>query len=341
MLKTRRRLGFTLIELLVVIAIIAILIALLLPAVQQAREAARRTTCKNHLHQIGLAMHNYHDVHQRFPARMWHTFGDPLSGTACFDWTNGSKGSWLVHLLPYVDQAPLYNAINFNLVGAATGCPTVGPEFQNQPGTTTPIYQQVIPAYICPSDDTPNQLVNNANRGKSNYAISHGNQLMTDPAGACAIGLNKGNNFGTGGAHWGDTNDPAHISGITNRGCWSASIRDILDGTSNTVLAGEVIPYCEGHANGGWLHFNAPWVSTTAPINWPINCVGKPPVQVISPNCHGTGVHSMAMGFRSNHEGGAHVVLGDGSVRFLSENIDYLNLQRLGDRRDGQPLGEF
>ena len=101
------RRAFTLIELLVVIAIIAILIALLLPAVQQAREAARRTSCKNNMKQIGLAFHNYHDVHLVFPVNQFH-WNVPVAG----DWRD--RGSELVHILPYIDQTPLYNGLNFN-----------------------------------------------------------------------------------------------------------------------------------------------------------------------------------------------------------------------------------
>src|SRR4026208_2018828 len=111
----RRRFGFTLIELLVVIAIIAILIALLLPAVQQAREAARRTQCRNNLKQLGLALHNYHDNFQSFAPHIWVSpWTNPGAQVAGVnDWTNGSRGSWIVRILPYLDQAPLFNQMNF------------------------------------------------------------------------------------------------------------------------------------------------------------------------------------------------------------------------------------
>ena len=106
----RRRSGFTLIELLVVIAIIAILIALLLPAVQQAREAARRSTCKNNLKQLALALHNYHDTHRSFPVGLMRPDSNPAS-------TQGHGVGWSAMILPFMHQAPLYNSINWNAFG--------------------------------------------------------------------------------------------------------------------------------------------------------------------------------------------------------------------------------
>ena len=129
-MKTLKR-GFTLIELLVVIAIIAILIALLLPAVQQAREAARRTQCKNNLKQIGLALHNYHDVHNGFP------MGNMIPGTH-------GPTAW-VAMLPFIEQAPLFNQINFSAAGSwwfGSGAASVN---------AATFSGKKIPGYICPS----------------------------------------------------------------------------------------------------------------------------------------------------------------------------------------------
>src|SRR5258708_32643789 len=114
--RRRKAKGFTLIELLVVIAIIAVLVALLLPAVQQAREAARRSQCKNNLKQLGLAHHNYHDVSGRFAQNINIIWTGPPYTTANRSW-GGSQASHLVNLLPYLDQSPLYNGINFSLAG--------------------------------------------------------------------------------------------------------------------------------------------------------------------------------------------------------------------------------
>lgn len=122
--------GFTLIELLVVIAIIAILIALLLPAVQQAREAARRTQCKNNLKQLGLALHNYLDTHSKFPPAEVHP-GDFITGGRTGGW-GGIRGNWVVYLMPFYDQAPAYNTIDFSqsLVNNATNAAVLGQNYE-------------------------------------------------------------------------------------------------------------------------------------------------------------------------------------------------------------------
>jgi prepilin-type N-terminal cleavage/methylation domain-containing protein len=140
------RRGFTLIELLVVIAIIAILIALLLPAVQQAREAARRTQCKNNLHQFGLALHNYHDTFKSFPAQQLPTQGAP------------NAWGWGVMVLPFIDQATLYNALQPGMGGAfpAPGA-TNWTGWMPPPSTLyngVPLLQQAVPVFICPSDES-------------------------------------------------------------------------------------------------------------------------------------------------------------------------------------------
>jgi prepilin-type N-terminal cleavage/methylation domain-containing protein/prepilin-type processing-associated H-X9-DG protein len=350
MLKKRRR-GFTLIELLVVIAIIAILIALLLPAVQQAREAARRTDCKNKLKQLGLAIHNYHDVYQQFPPTI---FG--IAGAAT--WDQASKGSYLVRLLPYVDQGPLFNSLNFSLIGPGT--PNFWndpPQFEGQKDATGELYRhKKVPSYICPSDDDPDL---DGHGVKSNYAMSMGNQQMDPwtgtPWGTCTgipAGANgiPGNLFGTGGQGHGNVASPSWVSGIIARHNWAAKIRDITDGTSNVICAGEIRPQCGDHMRNGWFHFNSMWVATTAPLNYPIACVRRPgwdsPTAPIINGVQYTACNhwqnwTTSQGFKSQHPGGANFLMCDGSVHFLSDNINYMTYQRLGDRRDGQAVGEF
>src|SRR5438128_4894448 len=148
----RRRLGFTLIELLVVIAIIAVLIALLLPAVQMAREAARRTQCKNNMHQLGLAMHNYHDVHRVFPAEViwWTWVPNALHPAGANFFTHK------VAILPYMDEAPIYNSINFNF--GCRCCWSSADADVNMTGR-----QVYINAFVCPSD--PNIMPSNRHVG--------------------------------------------------------------------------------------------------------------------------------------------------------------------------------
>ena len=193
------RRGFTLIELLVVIAIIAVLIALLLPAVQQAREAARRTQCRNNMHQIGLALHNYHDTHNTFPigSMFWSPASAAHQGT-----------SWLTMILPFVDEAALYNASNFDLYSSDAANTTV---------TRSVLYQ-----YCCPSDAEP-ALVSNYREGT--YAGSQGIRQTFDTSCAC-------------------TPATAWIGVLYS--CSRTRIRDIRDGTSNTLIAGETAPPWRG-----------------------------------------------------------------------------------------------
>lgn len=312
-LVPRRRPGFTLIELLVVIAIIAILVALLLPAVQQAREAARRSQCKNNLKQLGLALHNYHDTAGMFP-----------NGTVRAPWQGGPDrtGSQLVQLLPYIDQQTLYNRIPFEQDVDAWF-------FDTSNGVRT--FQP--PVLECPSDTSTVR----PDRAHTDYAVSMGAQRMSSNGGWCT--RFPGNVFGTGPTGHGSSNDPGNISGVFSRLAWAASFRDITDGTSNTIAMGESRAQCNDHLAGGWFHGNAPFAAaTTAPINFQ-TCRGEPGYQAAS--CNAWDNWQTSMGFKSQHEGGAHMLMCDGSVHFVSENVDYMTYQRLGDRRDGQPINNF
>ena len=344
-LRTSLRSAFTLIELLVVIAIIAVLITLLLPAVQQAREAARRTQCKNNMKQLGLALHNYHDVYGQFALTV---FNANAPGP---NWSDASKGSYLVRLLPYIDQAPLFKALNFSTSGTAWDC--VDPaneaacnfEAQRVAYPAGQLYRwKLIPGLTCPSEPSADL---DGHSTKTNYAMSMGNQAMPGggtPWGTCSS--YPGNNFGTGAAGHGNAEGGTDISGIISRVNWAAKISQVTDGTSNVILMGEIRPQCGDHTRNGWLHFNSIWVATTAPINYPIECVregqwssGTAPAGLNG--CNHWQNWQTSQGFKSKHTGGSHFLLCDGTVRFLSENIDYLTYQRLGDRRDGQVVGEF
>ena len=346
MQRLRKRLGFTLIELLVVIAIIAILIALLLPAVQQAREAARRTQCRNNLHQIGLALHNYHDVNKMFAVgtgippnnqnNPWCQAQMP-SGN-CVPWRPGlhNDGSHLVKLLPYMDEAPLFNTIPFE--------GDVRDWFFNF--NNRQYRRLTIDEYLCPSDS----ITQRPDRGHRNYGFCMGYQFTSDrgrcgdPYNARRDGPSRGFGGGPNGrvngfAGHGSTNNPRDISGMFGRYVWAARIRDVVDGTSNTIMAGEIRPNCTDHQAGGW--YDANFVSsaaTTAPMNFN-TCWGT--AEYTPGGCNDWSTWQVSMGFKSSHEGGAFFLFGDGSVRFITENIDYWTYQRLGDRRDGQPVGAF
>jgi len=306
--------GFTLIELLVVIAIIAILIALLLPAVQQAREAARRTQCKNHLKQWGLALHNYHDVGGRFPPSCINP-GSTLSDNPTYlDYTpNGVRNTTgYLLLLPYLDQAPLYNQIDFNLATGKADWRGVGGG-----GFQAVLDGVSIPVQYCPSDPEfdkvhtyPTQNMYTAeNFTRVNYGFVHENTEYS----------------GNSGGMWGKNKTKERSAfGINS----AARIADIKDGTTNTMLLIETPQKKYNAAFGPFLqaythtHFIIPsryglndrWLGTPDPYAW-------------------------AAG--SAHVGGAQTLLGDGSVRFLSENIDRNIIRALQSIAGSEVLGEF
>jgi len=336
-----RHRGFTLIELLVVIAIIAVLIALLLPAVQQAREAARRTQCKNNLKQYGLAWHNYHDVHNTFP--MCNVRG--LINTM---WI-----TWPVYVLPYMDQGPLYNSIDLagsieNLTG---GGPEIGLATRIVPGTGKSLNGITVPYAKCPTDPFPAvmQYAGGPN-ATTNYGANFGWGDLTSH-GVClqyatpglrnVVGVANVPPFGSMANTWGNCATGQDCTGfVSSFGFWVPRIRDVTDGTSNTMMMGESRPQCSWFANqfGGdmWTYNRASQVIA----NWPINLDTCPP----HPADPGLGCDRPGMfynGIGSHHTGGAHVLLADGSVRFLSENMDLLTLWRVGDRADGAVIGEF
>jgi prepilin-type processing-associated H-X9-DG protein len=258
----------------------------------------------------------------------------------------------LLRVLPFIEQGPLYNCIDFKK----------NPETTAVVDPNGPVYvrSQVISTFLCPSDDLiaphwseldyglENDL--NSDYALTNYAPSMGNQLMGgDGAASCAgVGGNQGNMFGTGPAANGDSMYGVDISGAFSSMWWSANFRDITDGSSNTVCMGEVRPKCSWWLRGGWMNINSLWVGTTAPLNFP-TCPGEPgyvPYTTSngaqnSPACRDEFSGANSQGFKSLHIGGAQFVFCDGSVHFLTNSINYVMYQRLGDRRDGAALGAF
>lgn len=286
MRTTDRRTGFTLIELLVVIAIIAILIALLLPAVQQAREAARRTQCKNNLKQYGLALHNYHDVHGLFPPSMIYSQTQP-----------GSRWwSWHVSILPQLEQTNLYQKIDINLDALH-----VAESLVNSPYTSVR-----LPVHNCASDPNggifsrPGQLPDLAT---TNYLGCRGSVRFPD----------QGN-------------------GIFPDRNVSTRMRDITDGTSNTIMVGER-PVEAAQ--------NTPWWAAAGGYDG--HGLGDQVLDSFEGLFRGD-LNSNSVDARhwwSAHTGGAQFLLGDGSARFLSENMNHQTLLNLSDRQDGEVIGEY
>ncbi len=296
--KSHRRatLGFTLIELLLVIAIIAILIALLLPAVQQAREAARRTQCKNCLKQIGLSLHNYHDSFQTLPPG-W------IGVTSGQQDVSGINGwGWAAKLLPNVDQAPLYQTIDFNS--------SVGSNVNVTPRTT------FLPVFRCASDIGPNRWTI-PSAGTSNP--------LSEIAAASYSGVFGKNEID-------DCNGLAPGIPCASDGVFYLNSRtrlaDVTDGLSNTLMVGERITRIES----GW---NYTWAGVISGGENPIvRILGDTDV---TPNRDLIRIDE----FASYHTGGAHFMLGDGAVRFLSNSIDLGVYRNLASRAAGDIVGEF
>lgn len=322
LLRRSRSKGFTLIELLVVIAIIAVLIALLLPAVQQARESARRTQCKNNLKQYGLALANYHDVYLMFPIGGTST----AAGSCCGYPPNLG---FQPRLLPYMDQAPLFNQINWSAADAS----------QQVLADGKTVLLHVIPMALCPSDGRSQPTYGGA--GQTNYDGSLGSQGNHSLNSACdpyeQFAFKLQNN--------GDSLDPNLLSGMGSRDGPSIKISSVSDGTSNTIHMGEILPSCNDHYAGGFWQTNGSGnfhASTIVPINDFTTCTWASPAQIRVANCTTPSNWNISWGFRSQHVGGAHFLFVDGSVHFLSENIDHKGTyQRLGDRADGQLVGDY
>ena len=300
----------------------ASLIALLLPAVQQAREAARRTQCRDHLHQIGLALHNYHDVHNSFPPFFIHRSGNP-SRIADAD-----KGiNWLVSILPQMEHAPLFNQWNENI-----------------PANQNPERSTEIPVYKCPSD--PNSEYNHCSYAGGGWA--RGNYGMN--VSPCKHGVDASGPLGGIGG----PNDVV-------------SFRDIVDGSSNTVAVDEIRAGVNEHdLRGSWA---MPGLSagTAAMFNDASAPNSREPHSDDMENCIVSGQWGVSpmgcfdstntgqMTARSMHTGGLFLLLADGSVRFVNDNIDYKRLQHgcgptplergvwqaIHTRAGAEPVGRF
>ncbi len=335
--RPRRKSGFTLVELLVVIAIIGILVALLLPAVQAAREAARKMSCGNNLKQLGLALHNYHETYKRFPGKgLYYWTRQSKNG---FRWTTSARGSEFVKLLAFIEQEPLLSKVDMTIAGNPANQNTPYHIAISDPTLGKLVRSESIDAYLCPSANVDPHLTGTnplRDRAIHCYAVSYGSQRFASRSNWCND--YPGNVFGTGPANFGNDSRAYRLSGLFGRGPWAARFRDITDGTAQVIAIGEMLPNRSGHHAGGWFRYNSTYAGTPAPINYPTRGIGEPG-HPGAQNCGHYSNWQSSIGFKSKHKGGAQVVFADGSVHFLSETIDYMTYQRLGDRRDGQPIG--
>jgi prepilin-type N-terminal cleavage/methylation domain-containing protein/prepilin-type processing-associated H-X9-DG protein len=370
----RRQPGFTLIELLVVIAIIGLLIALLLPAVQQAREAARRTQCKNNLKQIGLALHNYHDkTSNTFPCGYIGQTNIP--GPTQGQLANFSGWGWMAMLLPEFDQAGLYNQLSSTAVlpNFSSGVITV---FTSpiSPGTVT----TVIPGLRCPTDIGDALMSSTDNGvggspfpvyyGRSNYfgvcgtdpawvnAGTTYNPTAIDPSMATdslAASASPVSGFAIGAMPFyaGPTVQTYQLAlsvytenyggtfGINSK----VGLNRLTDGSSNVIVAGERYSPLEANGEAG----NTKWFGPGTWVGVPNNHYHGPTMVMgeatnpINYNFNGKSVRPQSTGFGSLHTGGCHFLFGDGSVRFLNQSLNVVTLRQLSRIADGAVAGEY
>ena len=333
----RRPRGFTLLELLVVIAVIGLLISLLVPAVQQARAVARTTSCKNNMRQVGLAMHNYADAHQALPPGMFNYMSADIDDVLQPDGTRGAMGPsrscWMQRVLPYLEQRALYDQFPFDAnVQAQRWGVQLG----------VPIWT-VVPPLMCPSDPANPKVTTDKGSGPEDSEGFHGNIAMC--AGSTDFGI--ANRWQIDG-----TADGADLDGMFY-GLSSTRFADVTDGASNTVMGSELIINPDGRDTDttdgprdvrgryyncyrGEALFSTQHSPNTSIPDQTDACEVPNPASPCT-----TGSDVIVQYARSYHPGGVNVLMADGAVRFVSENIATEVFRSAGTRAGGETPEEL
>lgn len=305
--RTKHPVGFTIVELLVVIAIIGIIVALLLPAVQMAREAARRMQCRNNLKQIGLGLHNYHDAHGAFPINM-----GPWS-IPTVPWRPMNGKGWITSILPQLEEQPLYDSFS----------PFFAGDFFAGGGLKDPGCRDLMKTHVatlkCPSDGSAHRLYDTFFQWETievaptSYKGVIGDSQVGAPASIHAGSLP-------------DCHAVGNCNGLFFRSNFREpqSLRNVLDGTSNTFMVGEDIAQHNDHSAA--FYANGDWASCHARLNY----FPKPQTPQDWPN---------VVSFRSRHPGGAHFAMADGSVQFIAETIEHRLYRGLSTKAGGETVG--
>jgi type II secretory pathway pseudopilin PulG len=316
--------------LLVVIAIIAVLIALLLPAVQSAREAARRAQCSNNLKQIGIAMHNYHDTVGSFPTSFWRTQNGPGGAPTTPDWPGFHRASWLTMILPYLEQGNVYNSVNFR-VPISNSQGAISFDAIQSTALMSP-----IATFMCPSDPSPAlSRYTRVDTGVGYFGPNDGRNGGSGPK--LSYYGNFGDNHTDDNTYWPFRTLPiARENGFGEAGTFTGilsrdgqggtvSIRDITDGTSNTFAVGEsLFESCNWFT---WPNPNGTTAGSVVPLNWKIKYMDTTGDAVWAA---GTGIDNRSdswnwrsgFGFRSQHPGIVQFLFCDGRVAAIKESIN-------------------
>ncbi len=319
--------AFTLIELLVVIAIIGVLVGLLLPAVQQAREAARRASCINHMKQVGIAIHSYNDANKKLPPGGEWEQGAPwriLQSTGAKPTgPNRERGGVLVRLLPYLEENSLYSQIDFE-----------GGTVASQMVNGKRVREYVISTYLCPTDIHDGTLEDGSSiRAISNYGANYGPSWAGgngNPNCPCGQNYNSYRPL----TNTGHTNPAGPFSREGN--IFVCKLTDVTDGLSKTIFFGEVRANCSRHQRRGWAHTNNGngLFNTLYPLNY--DSCSKDVASAGGDGCGAECNWKTEFGYKSLHPGVVNFLMGDGAVTTLPENVDHTAFQLIGCRMDGQ-----